>query len=297
MNAIGGPVLLVPSRQCQPAGKILKIITSPFLRHLIVLVDHSLSHRRTIVVMSIRLTVASALEDFPFNPAVGFLGQNAGEQPCYHCITSLQRDVRICCVVEEGLTTRCIMCGDGNQKCCAVRPPSVLSSTMPQELLGAAQKLWNSYTAHVVLDEWSGLQRWRIVNCFEECTSAFRKTYEVIVNPHRNTAMDIIGAQHLEWLSKNMLVMMRQLAGEDLTVAEATARWVANVPPYTANCPEVHTLRECLQRVDTCPETAVPGEKSNRRAFGKKLKPELVALLSDASANDAPAPRISERML
>ncbi|KAJ4009603.1 hypothetical protein NW752_009192 [Fusarium irregulare] len=237
--------------------------------------------------MSIRLTVASALEDFPFNPAVGFLGQNAGEEPCYHCITSLQRDVRICCVVEEGLATRCIMCGDGNQKCCAI----------PLELLGAAQKLWNSYTAHVLLDDWSGLQRWRIVNCLEECTSAFRKTYEVILNPYRNTAMDVTGAQQLESLSKNMLVMMRQLAGEDLTIAEVNARWVANAPPCNANCPEVHTLRECLQRIDTCPDTAVIGEKSNLRTFGKKLKPELVALLSDASANDAPAPRISERML
>lgn len=91
------------------------------------------------------------------------------------------------------------------------RPFADIHYQIPQELLGAAQKLWNSYTAHVVLDEWSGLQRWRIVNCFEECTSAFRKTYEVIVNPYRNTAMDIIGAQHLESLSKNMLVMMRQL--------------------------------------------------------------------------------------
>ena len=68
--------------------------------------------------MSIKLTVASVLqEEFPFDPAVGFLGQKPGEQPCYDCVLSLPRDIRVRCVAEEGSATCCIIC--------AVRLPSV----------------------------------------------------------------------------------------------------------------------------------------------------------------------------
>ncbi|KAJ4009612.1 hypothetical protein NW752_009201 [Fusarium irregulare] len=237
-----------------------------------------------------KLTVSTALARFPFNRHAGFIGQKAGEWPCYHCVVSLHQDPRGLCVVEEGSTNRCLWCADAGKPCCAI----------PEELLGAAQKIWNGYLAHVLHDKkWTGLQRWRIDKFFGELTSTFQSVYEILLNPERPMTYDGEDSDpnHVQEVARqrgSMCMMVSAVHWVEHTVAEIPPEVVALFPAFFADCVKIDNLRKQLWLIAECRNTPVPGEEptSNLDEFRMTHKEELVTLALD---NGTSAPKVTDR--
>ncbi|KAH7186010.1 uncharacterized protein B0J16DRAFT_372740 [Fusarium flagelliforme] len=245
---------------------------------------------------TIKLTVAAALAHVPFIPHVGFIGQKAGERPCYHCVVSLHQDARGLCVAEEGSMSRCLVCADAHETCCAI----------PDELLGAAQRIWNCYLAHALHDnKWTGLQRWRIDKLFGDCTSAFRSTYHILLNPNRPMTydredIDLVNrsrdpAKQRE--SMNMLVRAVYHEEPYYSSADIGPEVAALFPAFFADCAKIDSLRNQLQLIGTCRDTPVSGEEptTNRDEFRMMLNDDLVELIEDALNTGVSAPQVTDR--
>ncbi|KAJ4139767.1 hypothetical protein NW768_001111 [Fusarium equiseti] len=173
---------------------------------------------------------------------------------------------------------------------------------IPEKLLGAAQKIWNSYASYIGSSRsWTGLQRWRIVNCMEGCISAFRSTYGVLLDPLRSSfpvrpGTDVIHAQELASQRRIMSLVYRVLAGEVHTPAEVSANMAAVAPAYIANCPEADTLRNRLRLIDMCPDTATPSEQptSNLQTFYTSYHADLMSRVKYAVHSGASAPQVTD---
>ncbi|KAM0361896.1 hypothetical protein ACHAO7_011841 [Fusarium culmorum] len=213
--------------------------------------------------MSLSQAVRDALADFPFVPAENFSGQIEGERPCYYCVLSVGRDVRCVCVAEDN-AIRCVVCEDSHQKCCAI----------PEELLGAAQLIINSYDAHVDLDaqnDLTPLQRWRVAQCHKDAISAFASTYNMMLNPCRITTSDrngiapVIQAQELAAHRGILALIYRVMTGENHTPDEVESNLASFVPAYSLSCTEADTLAECLASLDGCADCVHSKEKRSSR--------------------------------
>ncbi|CAG1977606.1 unnamed protein product [Fusarium graminearum] len=202
--------------------------------------------------MSLSQAVRDALADFPFVPAESFSGQIEGERPCYYCVLSVGRDVRCVCVAEDN-AIRCVI---------------------PEELLGAAQLIINSYDAHVDLDaqnDLTPLQRWRVAQCHKDAISAFASTYNMMLNPCRITTSDrngiapVIQAQELAAHRGILALIYRVMTGENHTPDEVESNLASFVPAYSLSCTEADTLAECLASLDGCADCVHSKEKRSSR--------------------------------
>ncbi|KAK2000201.1 hypothetical protein LX36DRAFT_699130 [Colletotrichum falcatum] len=205
------------------------------------------------------------------------------DRPCAACVGSLHRDISLkCCSgdVEE----LCIVCEEEGKECMAI----------PEELLGAAQDLWN-FAKGIASRHLNDLQRWRLHRGLQRACAAWNELLEFIDRPIDlgNAMSDAIMIQELI-LSREVSIIkllwdIRHITSED----EVRTRLAALAPPWSRHLGPARRLRDALAALPLAGSVPAPGvaKEGGLSKFPQLMSADVVAKLDEFSGNSAPTCR------
>ncbi|KAF5629188.1 hypothetical protein F25303_10227 [Fusarium sp. NRRL 25303] len=173
--------------------------------------------------MSMLPTIANALAEFVYDKDIKFISfTTPDEAPCFGCLTTIHRDARLLCVVEDSI---------------------------PREILGAAQFYWNHVSRLQALaadpDDLHGKEH-AIADQISDPFKLSSSNYDVAKTIQTQEA-----AATRELLSLQLL----QSAGVNFSPEEMRARVAAATPLYARDDSKAVRLRKALRRLPNADKT------------------------------------------
>ncbi|CZR41637.1 uncharacterized protein FPRO_11226 [Fusarium proliferatum ET1] len=201
--------------------------------------------------MSMLPTIANALAEFVYDKDIRFTSFTAPDgAPCFGCLTTIHRDARLLCVIEDSVKEICLCCQNSKKKC----------GSIPREILGAAQFYWNHISRPQALaanpDDLHGKEVWRICN-FDVA--------ETIQTQEAAATRELLSLQLLK------------SAGVNFSPEEMRARVAAATPLYARDDSMAVRLRKALRRLPNADKTPYGSDDGELEDLPHELENSLIA--------------------
>ncbi|KAI1051883.1 hypothetical protein LB506_003719 [Fusarium annulatum] len=229
--------------------------------------------------MSMLPTLANALAEFVYDKDIKFTSFTVPDgAPCFGCLTTIHRDARLLCVVEDSVKEICLCCQNSKKKC----------GSIPREILGAAQFYWNHVSRLQALaadpDDLHGKEVWRIWSVLEEFADQISDPFKLSSSNYdvAETIQTQEGAATRELLSLQLLQSRSFSAhtpqpGANFSPEEMRARVAAATPLYARDDSMAVRLRKVLRRLPNADKTPYGSGDGELEDLPHELENALIA--------------------
>ncbi|KAI1016117.1 hypothetical protein LB504_009231 [Fusarium proliferatum] len=247
--------------------------------------------------MSMLPTIANALAEFVYDKDIKFTSfTTPDEAPCFGCLTTIHRDARLLCVVEDSVKDICLCCQ---------------SSKKNAALYVISISLFACHLADFMKD--SSRNPWRCPVLLESRLSAAgprrrprgsRAVVDQISDPYKLSSSDrdvfwTIQTQDaaatrellsLQLLQSRSFSAHTPQAGVNFSPEEMRARVAAATPLYARDDSKAVRLRKALRRLPNAEKTPYGSDKGEIEDLPEELEDTLVAQMNKARDSGCIAP-------